>query len=64
MSPMAGCTAHHNADVAAMLEVRIEDRAAGRGTGSAGVPWRISYSPVIQKIICHTKSLKSHAERV
>jgi hypothetical protein len=26
--------------------------------------WRISYSPLIHQIICHTKLLKSHAERV
>jgi hypothetical protein len=28
------------------------------------VPWRISYSPLIHQIICHTKPLKSHKENV
>ena len=36
----------------------------GRGTGPAGIPWRISYSPLIQQMRCYTKSLKSHTERV
>jgi hypothetical protein len=59
-----GAAAHHDVGVAALLEVRIEDRFAGRALACLGKPWRISYSPPIQQIICHTKSLKSHAERV
>jgi hypothetical protein len=33
-------------------------------TSPAWVPWRISYSPLIHQMICHTKPLKNQLERV
>jgi hypothetical protein len=33
-----GITAHHDIDVAALLEVRIEDRLADRAPGRLGLP--------------------------
>jgi hypothetical protein len=54
--------AHHDADVAA----RLEDGSKILQTAHrpAWVPWRISYSPLIHQIICHTNPLNSPAERV
>jgi hypothetical protein len=59
-----GVAAHYDVDVAALLEVRIEDRFAGRALAPAWVPWRIRRCPLIHQMMCYTKLLKSHKERV
>ena len=49
---------------------RLDSVARWRGSKTAlqaahrpaWAPWRISYSPLIHQMICHTKPLKSHAE--
>ena len=57
-----GVAAHHDVGIAALLEVRIEDRFAGRAP-APGVTWRISYSALIHQMMCYTKPLECHAER-
>jgi hypothetical protein len=56
------CAAHHDVDVAALLEVRIEDRLCRPRTGPAWAPWRISGSPRIHVNMCYSNSLKFHTE--
>jgi hypothetical protein len=59
-----GVAAHHNSDVTALLEVRIEDRFCRPRTGPAGVPWRIQGFPQIHLMICYSKRLKNNKEKV
>ena len=58
-----GVAAHHDVGVAALLEVRIEDRFAGRGRPRLGT-LENQFSTVLYKMMCCTKPLKSHTERV
>ena len=61
---VAGIAAHHDVGVAALLEVWIEDRFCRLCSLPLCAPWRISYSPLAHMIMCRTKPLKSHTERV
>jgi hypothetical protein len=58
-----GVAVHHEVDVAALLEVRIEDRLAGRAPAPLGYLGE-SESALTHQIICYTKRLKYHAEEV
>ncbi len=55
--------AHHDAGVAALLKVRIEDRLAGRAPAQL-CTFGESGSPQTHLIICYSKSLRYHKENV
>jgi hypothetical protein len=59
-----GGVATHAVDVDAPLEARIEERFSGRAPAAPAVPWRISDSPEIHRIMCYSKSLKYKKENV
>jgi hypothetical protein len=49
---------------AALLGIRIEDRYCRPCSGMPAVPWRIRGFPQIHQMICYSKPLKYHAEKV